>query len=446
MWFTELEGHAIARVSVTGATSGEVTEFSKGFAGFGTDGITAGPDGNVWFAETYGNRIVRFDLASGEFTAFSEGLTREPMEANVSGLAAGADGNLWFTEPANDRVGRITPTGKITEYSKGITTGGTPVRIALGPDGNMWFTEVNASKIGRITPAGEVTEFSSGISPNAGIGGIAAGPDGNVWFTESGTNRIGRIIARAVGVPECESERTSTPAGGGSVTVALSCSGAPGSYAIVGPPTHGALSAVSNGHVTYTSFSGYSGQDTFTYEGSNGNGPSGLATVTIDVPPAPTPTAPLVASVGSGGVLGTQSGVQPPRVEAKITWEFGWTRRYTIVTALVLRKVPSGAIVEMVCRGGGCPVGRQVASVASKRRCSGKRCRKKHRKLAPGEVSLSQTFKGRRLGVGSRIEISVSKPGWIGKAFTVSTRAGAPPTVTIACLAPGGHQPGVGCE
>jgi virginiamycin B lyase len=61
----------------------------------------------------------------------------------------------------------------------------------------MWFTETDGNRIGRITPKGVVTEFSKGITKGAGPIGIAAGPDGNMWFTELGGNRIGRIVTGA---------------------------------------------------------------------------------------------------------------------------------------------------------------------------------------------------------------------------------------------------------
>jgi hypothetical protein len=34
-----------------------------------------------------------------------------------------------------------------------------PGDIAVGPDGNLWFTEYYQNKIGRITPSGTLTEF-----------------------------------------------------------------------------------------------------------------------------------------------------------------------------------------------------------------------------------------------------------------------------------------------
>ena len=36
-------------------------------------------------------------------------------DSEPSGIAAGPDGNLWFTENYGDRVGKITPAGVVTE-------------------------------------------------------------------------------------------------------------------------------------------------------------------------------------------------------------------------------------------------------------------------------------------------------------------------------------------
>jgi hypothetical protein len=129
--------------------------------------------------------------ATGGVTEFSFGIS---AGAALRGITAGPDGNVWFTEQNGNRIGRITPSGVVTEFSAGISTGAAPGGITAGPDGNLWFTEQNGSRIGRITPQGVVTEFSAGISAGAGLLGITAGPDGNLWFTEVFGNRIGRLL------------------------------------------------------------------------------------------------------------------------------------------------------------------------------------------------------------------------------------------------------------
>jgi streptogramin lyase len=172
-----------------------ITEFSTGIsANSGPNGITAGPDGNVWFTEATTDRVGRI-TPTGFVTEFSTGITSGSMPI---GITAGPDGNLWFTEGSGNRIGRITPSGSVTEFSTGITAGSSPADIVAGPDGNLWFTELFGNRIGRITPTGSVTEFSTGISSGSLPRGIAAGPDGNLWFTEEGGNRIGRITPSGV--------------------------------------------------------------------------------------------------------------------------------------------------------------------------------------------------------------------------------------------------------
>jgi streptogramin lyase len=78
----------------------------------------------------------------------------------------------------------------ITEYP--LAQYATPLGIALGPDGNMWFAESVGNKIGRITPSGQITEFPLATAqsyPNY----VLAGPRGRMYFGEPGTAQLGYI-------------------------------------------------------------------------------------------------------------------------------------------------------------------------------------------------------------------------------------------------------------
>jgi streptogramin lyase len=124
-------------------------------------------------------------------TAWAGSVTEFPVAGEPSAITAGPDGNVWFTDAGafhiSHTVGKITPAGKITYYSAGIS--GEPFHITAGPDGNVWFTEVTGNggnDVAKITPAGAVTEFN--ITPatteiNGHPSSITAGPDGNLWFT-----------------------------------------------------------------------------------------------------------------------------------------------------------------------------------------------------------------------------------------------------------------------
>jgi streptogramin lyase len=170
--------------------AGEVSEFS----GLTTPAksIVLGPDGNLWFTETSAGLIGKI-TPSGVFSQF---LAPRGSGAEPAGITVGPDGNLWFTESANPgAIGRITTAGTITEYTTGLTANSKPLGITAGPDGSLWFTEsTSPGAIGRITTSGAITQYTAGLSASGEPLWITAGPDASLWFTESANpDAIGRI-------------------------------------------------------------------------------------------------------------------------------------------------------------------------------------------------------------------------------------------------------------
>ena len=112
--------------------------------------ITAGPDGAVWFTEVIPNAqnsSVTITGKIGRITPAGQ-ISEFPLSSNsyARGITAGPDGNLWFTEPG--KIGRITPAGHISEFPLPASES-TSAFITTGPDGALWFTE-RSSKIGRL--------------------------------------------------------------------------------------------------------------------------------------------------------------------------------------------------------------------------------------------------------------------------------------------------------
>jgi hypothetical protein len=107
-----------------------------------------------------------------------------------AGITAGPDGNLWFTENGGNKVGIITPAGAVSETSPLPSSGSGPAGITAGPDGNLWFTEFTGNRVAKLT-TGAVLSEASLPSSGSGPAGITAGPDGNLWFTEFTGNRLG---------------------------------------------------------------------------------------------------------------------------------------------------------------------------------------------------------------------------------------------------------------
>src|SRR5216683_3192523 len=106
-------------------------------------------------------------LSTGTAHAAVGTITEYPIPTGSSeptGITAGPDGNLWFTESNANKVAKVTPSGVFTEYPV-PTLNSQPFYITAGPDGNLWFTEFNANKVGKVTASGVfLAEYSI---PNA---------------------------------------------------------------------------------------------------------------------------------------------------------------------------------------------------------------------------------------------------------------------------------------
>ncbi len=226
----------------------QITEFKVPTAGYLT-AITAGPDGNLWYAET-GVGTGQSEAAIGTMSSSSGTvIAKYPLGRNPypDALTTGPDGNIWF-DGCCSSVGKITTSGKVTEYKLeeghgvGLSPGGvavgegdlwyttsdnipsesTPIvkvttsgeetfytlpaetnsyQITAGPEKDMWFTNdyclhndpSEPCSIDKITTSGVVTAYPLGGTGKKRIfpGGIAEGSDGNLWFTASGTGEEG---------------------------------------------------------------------------------------------------------------------------------------------------------------------------------------------------------------------------------------------------------------
>jgi streptogramin lyase len=184
MWFAEAVTDGFYTNGLIGSVTpdGAITEFSIPTYGADPIGITVGPDGNVWFTENDAAKIGRI-TPSGSITEY-------PMPHGVigpAGIATGADGNLWFVDHDSSLVGRMTPAGDVSVF-RTPTRFSTPNNITLGPDGNMWFTENDA--VARVTPDGVITEFP--VTTNWYVWDIVS-LRSSLIFTEPGTAEFGRV-------------------------------------------------------------------------------------------------------------------------------------------------------------------------------------------------------------------------------------------------------------
>jgi len=207
LWFTEPASSRIGRITTSGAIT-EFTVPGICMAGYGCptipkpQAIVTGPDGALWFTEqifsrslsrTSAGKLVRLTTA-GAFTEFSiPGGSSKVTTPNPGDIAVGPDGALWFTDSFERRIWRATTAGALSSTPESF---GAPVAIAAGSDGALWFTA--AGQLGRITTSGAVTGRAVPAGPNgSSLGDIALGSDGSLWFAQYDLTQSAGAIVRS---------------------------------------------------------------------------------------------------------------------------------------------------------------------------------------------------------------------------------------------------------
>jgi virginiamycin B lyase len=156
----------------------------------------------------------------GRITEF----TLPDATAEPAGMASDRAGNLWLTENVGAETGkegirirRETPAGGLTEKTLS-DEGGWPGAIALGPEGNIWISESDGlvCKVLRVTPRWQIRRFT--LPPRGAesrvtsrIESMTAGPDGNLWFVASDPSVLGRITPRGQIAETRVGENASSP-------------------------------------------------------------------------------------------------------------------------------------------------------------------------------------------------------------------------------------------
>jgi streptogramin lyase len=187
LWYAENNGPTSGKIGRM-TTLGSATEYQipvptpPGNLYVHPEGVTLGPDGNVWFSAT--NGYVGYITTSG-FIQLYQIDTQPNVAAEFTSIVTGPDGNLWATENRtdNDRVWRINTVGGGTVMAT-LLHSARPNSIIAGPDSALWFTETNVNRIGRVATSGGLLEYAgpSGSNPQQ----IVKGNSGDLWFSDQG--------------------------------------------------------------------------------------------------------------------------------------------------------------------------------------------------------------------------------------------------------------------
>jgi virginiamycin B lyase len=200
----------VSRASVAG-----VREFEQPVLTHPT-GLAAAPDGTIWIASTYADKLVRFDP---ETRKISE--VQLPLRSHPAGLLVDEQGIVWFVASGLGLVGRLTEgTRAPAEFplpSVVAAKYAIPSPCALTLDSSrreLWVTIESAGAVGRLDRSAQpvrrgfaIRELSLGEATSRPCG-IAADRHGAIWVAETGADRLTRIDP-----PSGELRRLPLPAG-----------------------------------------------------------------------------------------------------------------------------------------------------------------------------------------------------------------------------------------
>jgi hypothetical protein len=238
-------------------------------------------------------------------------------------VAAGGGGSGYPAAAGGDAgaAGGSSPGSSVGGGAGTQTAGGAggcdALQAGCGMDGSLGNGGAGGSS-GNGAQAREGAGGGGGLYGGGGGGGVS---DGAVGGGGGGSSLVPSDLGRMslaslttapiveitpVPPPSCQDVTSSTPYGQ-AVTVQLMCTEFAGrglTYAIVGAPAHGTLSAVgATGQVRYTPAVGFSGDDSFAYDASSTNGASNVSSVSIAVSPASVAKAGHVRASGAGAKI-----------------------------------------------------------------------------------------------------------------------------------------------
>jgi len=197
IWFADSFNNRIGRFDVFTAAF----TFYPVALNDGVDDVAVAGDGTVWFI---GSEVTETDVigAIGEIDPGVGVVSMTPLSGVAAGIAVAPNGTVWATEIFADLIARLTPSGSgphdLVEFPTAV--GATPLGIAPAPDGNVWFTQNLRGNIARITQDGVITEASKPIDfsdpKRPDPIGIAIGADGNPWYAESLVDSVATLKLR----------------------------------------------------------------------------------------------------------------------------------------------------------------------------------------------------------------------------------------------------------
>jgi virginiamycin B lyase len=180
LWFTGQNG-VYGRLDLA---SGRMQVFDAP-EGRGPYGITATPQGEIYYASLAGSYVGHVDSDTGEATVI------EPPTPDQGARRVWSDsqGNIWVSEWNSGQVSRYTPASGAWQAWQ--LPGDDPKAYAVYVDDEdiVWLSDFGANAVVRFDAETETFTSFEGSAPGANVRQILGRP-GEVWAPESGTDRL----------------------------------------------------------------------------------------------------------------------------------------------------------------------------------------------------------------------------------------------------------------
>jgi len=162
-------------------------------------GIAFGPNGEFYVADTKNARIQKFS-ADGRFLLSWGQPGKNPGEfeagwSGPAGVAVGPDGSVYVADTWNNRIQKFTSDGKFVRMWGGATSNFFgPRALATDPEGNVYVVDTGNKRVQKFDKDGNFIRQwgTAGALPqefNEPVG-IAIGTDGLVYIADTGNQRI----------------------------------------------------------------------------------------------------------------------------------------------------------------------------------------------------------------------------------------------------------------
>lgn len=265
IYFADGGNHRIRKINSVGNIS---TIAGTGVAGYSGDGGPANlaqingptsmaldPAGNIYFSDSYNNRIRKINPSgvittiAGIGTSTFSGDGGQATSAGLNqprGILWQSDGSIYFSDAYNHRVRKIDPSGVITTVAGNGTSGysgdgslainaqlNIPNSLVIDANGNLIFCESSNHCIRKVSPAGIISTIcgngSQGSSGDGGSAqfallsspiGLVIDPTGVLYFSDCNNNRIRTIDLNGIITTFCGNGNLGLSGDGGPATSA----------------------------------------------------------------------------------------------------------------------------------------------------------------------------------------------------------------------------------